>query len=77
MANDLPDKIPDWLKSLYNMENNLRGSARNGLIPRKDKALNHLTEARRHFEEALNQGRRAAGRTEDAAAQGRRSLGSI
>ena len=54
MANDLLDKIPDWLKSLYHMENELRSSARNGLILRKDEALNHLTEARRHFEEALN-----------------------
>jgi len=54
MANDLLDKLPDWLKSLYHMENELRSSARNGLILRKDEALNHLTEARRHFEEALN-----------------------
>lgn len=53
MANDLLDKIPDWLKSLYHMENELRSSARNGLILRKDEALHHLTEARRHFEEAL------------------------
>ena len=41
MANDLLDQIPEWLKS------------RNGLILRKDEALNHLSEARRHFEEAL------------------------
>jgi hypothetical protein len=36
------------------MENELRSSARNGLILRKDEALKHLTEARCHFEEALN-----------------------
>ena len=36
------------------MENELRSSARNGLILRKNEALNHLSEARRHFEEALN-----------------------
>jgi len=54
MANDLLDQIPDWLKSLYHMENELRSSARNGLFLRKDEALQHLTEARRHFEEALN-----------------------
>jgi hypothetical protein len=35
------------------MENELRSSARNGLILRKDEALNHLAEARRHFEEAM------------------------
>jgi hypothetical protein len=53
MANDLLDKIPDWLKSLYHMENELRSSARNGLILRKDEALNHLAAARHQFEEAL------------------------
>ncbi len=34
MANDLPD----WLKSLWHMENELRNAARNGLILRKDEA---------------------------------------
>ena len=53
MAESLLDKLPDWLKSLYHMENELRSSARHGLILRKDEALNHLSEARRHFEEAL------------------------
>jgi hypothetical protein len=53
MANDILEKIPDWLKSLWNMENELRSSARDGLFLRKDEALNHLTEARRHFEEAI------------------------
>src|SRR5262245_11189834 len=32
MANDLLDKIPEWLKSLWHMENELRNAARNGLI---------------------------------------------
>jgi hypothetical protein len=31
MANYLLDKIPDWLKSLWHMENELRRPARNGL----------------------------------------------
>ena len=35
------------------MENELRSWARNGLILRKDEALNHRTDARRHFEKAL------------------------
>jgi len=54
MSNDLVDKIPDWLKSLWHMENELRNSARKGLFLQKDEALNHLAEARRHFEEALD-----------------------
>ena len=55
MANDLLDKIPDWLKSLWHMENELRSAARNGLILRKDEASAHLGEARRHLEQALNE----------------------
>ncbi len=53
MANGLLDKIPEWLKSLWNMENELRNAARNGVILRKDEATTHLAEARRHLEEAM------------------------
>jgi hypothetical protein len=55
MANDLLDKIPAWLKSLWHMENELRNAARNGLILRKDEASAHLAEARRHLEEAMSE----------------------
>ena len=55
MANDLFDKIPAWLKSLWDMENELRSAARNGLILRKDEASAHLAEARRHLEKAVNE----------------------
>ena len=55
MANDLLDKIPQWLKSLYHMENELRNAARNGLILRKEEASTHLAEARRHLEQAMNE----------------------
>jgi hypothetical protein len=55
MPNDLLDKIPDWLKSLWHMENELRNAARNGIILRKEKASEHLAEARRHLEQALNE----------------------
>ena len=53
MANELLDKIPDWLKSLWHMENELRNAARNGVILRKNEATTHLAEARRHLEEAM------------------------
>jgi hypothetical protein len=55
MANDILDKIPDWLKSLWHMENELRNAAHNGLILRKDEASAHLAEARRHLEKAVNE----------------------
>jgi hypothetical protein len=46
MADDLLDKIPDWLKSLHHMENELRRAARQGLIFRWKEACENLSEAR-------------------------------
>lgn len=53
MTDDLFSKVPDWLKSLYHMENELRTSARYGLIMRKDEAASHLAEARKHLDAAM------------------------
>jgi hypothetical protein len=55
MANDLLGKIPDWLKSLWHMENELRNAVRKGLILRKDEASAHLAEARRRLDKAMNE----------------------
>ena len=57
MGSDLFDKIPDWLKSLWHMENELRTAARQGVMLRKDDAATHLAEARRHLELALSSAR--------------------
>ena len=38
MANDLLDKMPARLKSVWDIENEPRSAARNGLILRKDEA---------------------------------------
>ena len=53
MLDDLLSKIPQWLKSLYEMETALRNAARSGVVLQKDKASEHLAEARRHLEDAL------------------------
>ena len=53
MTDELLDKIPDWLKSLHNMENELRRAARHGLIFRWKEACEHLSEARGHLEQAM------------------------
>ena len=55
MADDLLDKIPHWLRSLHQMEGELRSAARKGLLLRKDEASEHLAEARRLLERALNE----------------------
>jgi hypothetical protein len=52
-GNDLLDQIPQWLKSLYQMENELRRAARNGLVLRNDQATEHLAAARRHLDAAM------------------------
>ena len=49
------DRIPQWLKSLHEMENELRNAARNGLILRKEVAAEHLAQARRHLQDALGE----------------------
>ena len=59
MANDFLDKIPAWLKALWDMENELRSAARSGLILRKDEASAYLAEARRHLEKAMNEAKGA------------------
>ena len=55
MSENLFDRIPRWLKSLHEMENELRNAARKGLILRKDEASEHLAQARRHLEIVLNE----------------------
>jgi hypothetical protein len=57
MPNDLTDKIPQWLRSLTNMENELRSAAWSGLVLNRQKASEHLAEARRHLEETLKAAR--------------------
>jgi hypothetical protein len=57
MANNLIDKIPEWLKSLHNMENELRGAALSGLVLDRRQASEHLAAARRHLQETLKAAR--------------------
>ena len=57
MANDLSQKIPQWLKSLHSMENELRKAARSGLVLNREQACEHLAEARRHLTSLLNAAR--------------------
>ena len=54
MTDDLFAKVPEWLKSLWHMENELRASAWKSIFLRRDEAVGHLAEARRHLEEALS-----------------------
>jgi hypothetical protein len=53
VAGSIKDTIPNVLKTLWDLENELRGAAQNGVVLRGDKARRHLTEARRHLDELL------------------------
>ena len=48
---DIFDRVPKWVRSLYQIETELRDAARNGVFLQKEKALEHLAEARRHIDE--------------------------
>ena len=54
-TDNLFDRIPQWLKSLHEMENELRNAARKGLILRKEEASEHLVQARQHLERVHNE----------------------
>ena len=55
MSENLFDRIPQWLKSLHEMENELRNAARKGLILRNEEASGHLAQARRHLQTVLDE----------------------
>ena len=53
MPADLLAKVPPALKSLWQLENELRSALHNSIFLRKEEAGKHLEEARRHLEDAL------------------------
>ena len=57
MAESIKDSIPKVLKTLWDLENELRGAAQNGVFMRGEEASKHLSEARRHLDEFLGMAR--------------------
>jgi hypothetical protein len=47
------DDIHPALRSLWDLENELRSAAQNAIFLRNDEAKKHMDEARRHYQEAL------------------------
>jgi SpoVK/Ycf46/Vps4 family AAA+-type ATPase len=47
------ESIPTYLKSLWDVEAELRRAAQNALFLRNAEASQHLEQARRHFSDAL------------------------
>lgn len=56
------ENIHPALKSLWDLENELRSAAQNALLMRNDEAKAHMEEVRRHYREALEAIRKELGR---------------
>jgi hypothetical protein len=53
-VSDLLAKMPPALKSLWNMENELRSALQNAIFMRKEVASEHMAEAKKHWQDALH-----------------------
>ena len=50
---DLLAKMPPALKSLWNMENELRSALQNAIFMRKNEASEHMAQAKKHWQDAV------------------------
>ena len=53
MAGNITESVPKVLKSLWDIENELRSAAQNGVVLRSDEARSHLQQARHHLDQLL------------------------
>jgi len=53
MSESIQKTVPGVLKTLWDMENELRSAAQSGVIFRGDDARNHLQKARYHLDQLL------------------------
>ncbi len=59
MAHGIKETIPELLKTLRDLENELRSAAQNSVILRRDEAKRHLSDARRHLDALLGLAQRS------------------
>ncbi|MBN9289655.1 MAG: hypothetical protein J0H36_00685 [Hyphomicrobium denitrificans] len=53
MSESIQKSVPGVLKTLWDMENELRSAAQSGVILRGEDARNHLQQARYHLDQLL------------------------
>lgn len=51
---NIRETVPKVLKNLWDLENELRGTAQNDVVLRREDAKRHLAEARRRLDELLS-----------------------
>ena len=54
MSENIRETVPKVLKTLWDLENELRGAARDGVVLRREEASQHLAEARLHLDRLLS-----------------------
>jgi len=54
MTQSIRETVPKLLKTLWELEKELRGAAQNGVILRREDAKRHLSDARRHLDALLS-----------------------
>ena len=53
MSGSIQETVPGVLKTLWNLENELRSAAQNSVILRSEDARKHLQQARHHLDQLL------------------------
>jgi hypothetical protein len=53
MAGGIHETVPNVLKTLWNLESDLRSAARSGVILQSEDARTHLAQARHHLDRLL------------------------
>jgi hypothetical protein len=53
MSQSIREAVPKLLKTLWELENELRSAAQSSVVLRRDDAKRHLSDARRHLDAVL------------------------
>jgi hypothetical protein len=53
MSQGIRETVPKLLKTLWELEKELRGAAQNSVVLRREDAKRHLSDARRHLDALL------------------------
>jgi hypothetical protein len=69
MSQSLQEAIPKVLKTLWELEKELRSAARNSVVLRREDAQRHLSDARRHLDALLGLARGAKAEQGDDASR--------
>jgi hypothetical protein len=67
MSDSIKETVPKLIKTLWDIENELRSAAQNTVFLRRDEARQHLSDARRHLDALLGLAQSRSATESDAA----------